>query len=207
MKTSFLYLHEGFADWEAGFILPELKAKSPYAVKTVAATLDPVISMGGLRVLPDYTLDSIDPADVAIFIVPGGEDWFEADANAAAMRLLPRLRERGVPLAAICGATLAFARLGFLDTVLHTSNMPGFIESFVPGYAGASLYRADALAVGDGGIITASGVGAVEFSYEIIKTLQVYDQPTAKQWFDLFKHGVLPPPEFWSRKPSGQCGQ
>ena len=200
VKSSCLYLHDGFADWEAAFILPELNNKSPHKVKTVAATLAPVTSMGGLRVTPDTTLDSLDPASVAVFILPGGEDWVDAAANAAVMQLLPRLRERGIPLAAICGATLAFARLGFLDTVAHTSNMPGFLETFAPAYAGGARYRADALAVTDGGIVTASGIGALEFAYEIIKLLNIYNRQTARQWFDLFKSGAVPPPEFWSRK-------
>ncbi len=199
MKTACLYLHDGFADWEAAYILPELNNKSPYKVKTVAASLDPVTSLGGLRVTPDCSLAGLDPASLAILILPGGEDWLDAAANAAVMRLLPSLRERGVPLAAICGATLAFARLGFLDTAAHTSNMPGFLEAFAPAYAGAARYRADALAVADGGIVTASGIGAVEFAYEIIKLLNVYDHETARQWFGLFKNGAPPAPEFWSR--------
>jgi putative intracellular protease/amidase len=196
MKASFLYIHEGFADWEAAFILPEL-AKSPYKVKTVGASAAPVTSMGALRVSPDCTLADVDPASAAIFILPGGESWLDATAHAGVMALLPRLRAQGVPLAAICGATLALARLGLLEAAAHTSNSADFLKTFVPDYRGAGRYS-PALAVADDGIITASGIGAVEFAYEILQTLKIYDDQIARQWFDLFKHGVMPPPDFWT---------
>jgi putative intracellular protease/amidase len=155
--------------------------------------------MGGLRATPDLTLDNLDPATAAILILPGSQSWLDPAANTAVMSLLSDLRSGGVLLAAICGATLALARLGLLDTVAHTSNGPGFLGSHAPAYAGRKLYRADALAVADGGIVTAAGHGAIEFAYEIILALAILDPATAKQWFDLFKHGVVPPPEFWSQ--------
>jgi putative intracellular protease/amidase len=40
-------------------------------------TRDPVTSMGGVTVLPTRILGEVDPGDVAVFILPGG-DWWEA---------------------------------------------------------------------------------------------------------------------------------
>ncbi|NPV90971.1 MAG: glutamine amidotransferase [Firmicutes bacterium] len=195
MKTAYFYIHEGFADWEGGFILPRLN-KPPFKVKTAAESPMPLTSMGGLRVAPDLILEDVNLDETAVFILPGGNSWMDADANPGVMKLLPRLREREIPIASICAATLAFARLGFLDQVRHTSNGPDFIESIIPGYRGQGLYS-DALAVSDQNVITASGIGALEFAYEIMKVLNVCDEKTARQWFDLFKHAVIPPPEFW----------
>lgn len=199
MKHTYVYLHDGFSDWEGGYLLPLLHSKTPHKVKTVAVASGPVVSMGGLRVLPDLVLADLDPAAAAVFFLPGGESWLDPAANAAVIALLPRLLSAGALLAAICGATLAFARLGFLDDIPHTSNGPGFIEAFVPGYAGARHYRGDAAAVTAGSILTASGIGAVDLAYEFIKALKIYDDRTASEWYGLFKNGVIPPPDFWSR--------
>lgn len=46
------------------------------------------------------------------------------------------------------------------------------------------------LAVTDGTLITASGVGSVEFAREITQYLGVYTDEQAGRWFDLYKHGV-----------------
>lgn len=40
--------------------------------------------------------------------------------------------------------------------------------------------------------IAASGIGSVEFAYEIIKALNLYGEPEAREWFDFFKHAIIP---------------
>jgi hypothetical protein len=49
------------------------------------------------------------------------------------------------------------------------------------------------LAVSDGGLITASQLGSVEFAREVIRTLDLYSPADREHWFRLFKH-ALPPP-------------
>ena len=195
MKTVYFYLHEGLADWEAAYVLPELR-QSAYALRTVAEKASAVRTMAGLRILPDAPFSQVGNDDTAMLILPGGNSWMDPTVNQGVMRLLPELHRREIPIAAICAATLAPARLGLLDGIRHTSNGRDFLKA-VPEYHGAEHYSQN-LAVTDGGIITASGVGAVEFAYEILTALRVYPDTKAKQWFDLFKHAVLPPPDFWS---------
>ncbi|HWR40315.1 MAG TPA: DJ-1/PfpI family protein [Patescibacteria group bacterium] len=200
MKTVFFYVHPGYADWEGGFILPELRENSPFPIKTMAAQAQPVKSMGGLQIMPDLTLAELEPAAAALVILPGGYSWIQhPEEHAGIVHLLPRLRQNRVPLAAICAATLAFARLGWLNDIPHTSNGLDFLQSQVPDYAGAAGYVDQPAATG-GQIITASGIGAIEFAYEILTLLEVYDDSTRRQWFALYKHGILPPPEFWVQK-------
>jgi len=50
----------------------------------------------------------------------------------------------------------------------------------------------DELAVTDHKIITASGLGSVEFAREAIRELGIHDEPTTRIWFDMFKKGVIP---------------
>ena len=72
-KAVHLLVIEGFADWEPAHALAELRREGKYRVETVALTAGPVESMGGIRVLPSLRVDEVNPADVAVFILPGGD--------------------------------------------------------------------------------------------------------------------------------------
>jgi hypothetical protein len=50
----------------------------------------------------------------------------------------------------------------------------------------------DDLAVSDDGVITASGLGNVEFAREIFRLLKVYDDNDLRTWYDMFKRGLMP---------------
>lgn len=184
----------GFADWEPAHALAELRRWGHHDVVAVGFTRDPVTSMGGLRVVPGCTIDEVDGRDVLVIIVPGGDVWEREDAypREAFERLLARVREADRPIAAICGATVALARAGFLDDYRHTSNAPDYLSTTVPSYRGASHYE-PALAVRDRKLITASGLGAVDFAREIFDELALFNPSDAALWFDMFKHGKMPP--------------
>jgi putative intracellular protease/amidase len=184
---------DGFADWEPALALAELRRSGGYRVVAVGFTGEPVVSMGGLRVLPDRPLRGLEPRDVRLFLLPGGDMWEGAYARGELDPVLHRLRAAGVPVAAICGATVALARAGLLDGHAHTSNGPDYLRQLAPGYAGAERY-ADELAVRDRGLVTASGVGHSEFARELLEELGVLSPADRATWFHLFKHGRLPAP-------------
>jgi len=46
--------------------------------------------------------------------------------------------------------------------------------------------------VTDHKIITASGLGSVEFAREVIRELEIYSAADTAMWFEMFKHGVIP---------------
>ena len=184
---------DGFADWEPAFALAELRRSGGLEVVTLGFSGAPVRSMGGLPVTPDRPLEGLDPATVRLLILPGGDLWEDSDSRAEIRPTLQALRDAGVPVAAICGATLAVAHAGLLDDHAHTSNDPGYLEQMVPQYRGARRY-VDALAVRDRGLITASGLGPVEFAREIFEELQVFSDTDRPVWFHLFKHGRFPDP-------------
>jgi putative intracellular protease/amidase len=188
-----LLVFDGFADWEPAFALAELRRSGGLEVVTLGFTAAPVRSMGGLRIVPDRSLAGLDPAAVRLFLLPGGDLWEGEYPRAELEAALGRLHEAGVPIAAICGATLALARAGWLDTRAHTSNELAYLQRMVPSYAGAARY-VDALAVRDGGFITASGVGPTEFAREIFEELDVLSAADRPVWYHLFKHGRFPEP-------------
>jgi len=66
MRTVYVYVQETLADWEAGYAVAELhsgrffkSAAAPLNVKTCALSREPVMTMGGVRILPDLTVDEI----------------------------------------------------------------------------------------------------------------------------------------------------
>ncbi len=194
MSTSVAYVlvFDGFADWEPSYALAELRRSAGWRVVTVGFDDAPVASMGGLRVLPDLALAALPTEDVGLFLLPGGDRWEGAYPRPMLERVLHALRQRRVPIAAICGATLALARAGLLDDVTHTSNAPEYVTEHAAEYRGQARYTA-ALAARDGGLITASGLGAVEFAREIFAELGTFSREDLALWFDLFKHGMASP--------------
>ena len=183
---------DGLADWEAAHALAELRRSGGLAVVAVGFTADAVTTMGGLRILPDLALSAVAPSDVRFLLLPGGDMWEGEHPWDALDALLRALTAKGIPVAAICGATLALARLGLLDDRRHTSNAPEYLAQHAPSYKGSRFYLPE-LAVRDGGVITASGLGCVEFAREIFEELGVLGPDDRSLWFEMFKHGRVPP--------------
>jgi putative intracellular protease/amidase len=190
-KAVYLLVVDGFADWEPAHAVAELRRTGQYQVKSVGLTLDPVESMGGIRVLPSMTVTDVDPADVAVFILPGGDRWENSEVEPAIAQLLTRLDALGVPLAAICGATVAISRLGLLRGRRHTSNGLEYLRSQHAAYAEAAHY-VDTPAVRDRGLITASGLGDVEFARELFEELNVLSADDRAAWTTMFRSARLP---------------
>jgi putative intracellular protease/amidase len=186
-----ILVFDGFADWEPAHALAELRRSGNRTVRVVGFDAEPVTSMGGLRVIPDLTLREVRPAAVEILILPGGDFWEGSYPEDELNRALTGLVDSDVPVAAICGGTLALARAGLLNDRRHTSNTPGYLAEHSPRYSGDALYET-VPAVNAGGIITASGLAPVEFAREILRQLKVFSAADDDLWFDMFRHGRLP---------------
>jgi len=184
-----LFVFDSMADWEAAYAVavinnPQFQSEpGRYCVVTVAATLEPVTTMGGVRMQPDVTLASITPGSSAMLILPGGHAW-ENGGNAEALAVAAEFIAAGVPVAAICAATLALARAGLLDHLRHTSNAREYLIS--SGYRGTAFY-CGAPAVTDRNVITATGLAPVDFAREIFKALNLFSTATIEAWYAMFK--------------------
>lgn len=92
-EVIFVLLNE-FADWEGAYIATCLnlgvKPGSPvnYTVKTMSVTKDPVMSIGGFKVLPDYDVNDM-PKDHSGLILIGGMRWFSPEA----VQIVPLVEE------------------------------------------------------------------------------------------------------------------
>jgi len=186
-----LFVFDSMADWEPALAIAAInnpqfqQTPGRFRVVTVGLTRDPVTTMGGIRILPDVTLAELSPVASAMLILSGGESW-EAGVNQTAVEVARAFISTGVPVAAICAATVALARAGLLDNRRHTGNDRESLA--VSGYAGRALYT-DTPAVIDKHVITASGLAPVDFAREIIRTLNLYNNEALEAWYALFKRG------------------
>lgn len=187
----YLYVFDTLADWEIAYLTAEFTSGRYFAdprqsreLVLVADSLSPVRTMGGLVLHPDLSLDAFDLLSGDMFVLPGGEGWENPSRDGALAAARLRL-ENGLPVAAICGATMGLARAGLLETRLHTSNDLGYLQAVAPDYHGAELFRWQP-AVADGPLITATGLAPVEFAHEILKALNVFRPATLEAWKDLY---------------------
>ena len=190
--TVYFLVFDGFADWQCALALCEIRRPGDWRVRTVGFSPTAVQSMAGLRVQPDLQLSRLDSACAAMLIVPGGHLWQRGEGEGA-LAAIHHVHAVGAPVAGIDSGVLALARAGLLDDCRHTGNWPGQIAGQVPDYRGAAQYDADVLAVNDGGVISASHLGSIEFAREVIHTLDLYSPTDRDDWYWLFKHAQLPP--------------
>lgn len=188
-RTAYMFVFDGFADWEAASALAELRRTFGFSVQTVALTRNPVASMGGMKILPDLLIAEAQPDLTNILILPGGDAWMRGEIREVT-RLIRGVREAARPVAAICAATLSLAHAGLLDDHRHTSNGSGFISKYVRNYHGHGLYQ-KLRAVRDGEVITANGVAPFAFAAEIFRAVAPDRADDIATYEALYSRGLL----------------
>lgn len=188
-KDVLLLLTDRWADWEAAYAIAEVNSVPQYRVRTIAVDKQPKASIGGIRAEIDLSIaDYGDFGNLAMLILPGGFSWQEGrhDEIAAFVR---KVIEAGVPVAAICGATIFLGKHGLLDRVAHTGDELEYFQN-ESGYGGADFYRS-AQIVKDGGIVTANETAAVDFAREIFRILEIDVPEEIDVWHEKFAKGMV----------------
>ena len=187
----YLYVLDTLADWEIGYLTAELNSKRYFKNKNddckivkVGASKDTIKTMGGMSIKPDILIGEISFKKNDILILPGGDTWLE-EKNMEILSYAKELINSGYNVAAICGATVGLAKAGVLDKKKHTSNAKDFLKMICPEYRGENKYI-EKPAVADENLITASGLGALEFAFEVIKMLNVFKSETLESWYKLY---------------------
>ena len=184
----FVYLFNGYSDWEIAYLSPEIKKSSLFDLVYFSENGKSAVSMSGLRVQPDISLSEISIDDICMLILPGGTAWGNRE-NTEINQLVRTLFDRKTTIAAICGATEYLAQQGLLNQIKHTSNNLGYLKMVAPEYLGDDNYI-DSLAVTDKNIITAKGVAPIEFAREVFTAIKLYSDKDTEKWYQLFKNGI-----------------
>jgi putative intracellular protease/amidase len=186
-----LFVFDAMADWEVALALaainnPQVQsAIGRYRVVTAAASLAPVTTMNGVRIYPDVSIDAVTPEGSAMLILPGGRAW-ENGTNAEGLRLASRFIASGTPVAALCAATVALARAGFLDRLRHADDAREFLIS--TGHRGTAFY-CGLPSIGVKGAIAPSAIAPVDFAREIFRMLNLHSSGANEARYAMFKHG------------------
>ncbi|MGG3508007.1 type 1 glutamine amidotransferase family protein [Paenibacillus lautus] len=191
-NTVYIYVFDTMADWEIGYLTAELnsgryykKGLAPSKIVTVGIEKTTVTTMGGLKILPDIKLDECSIESTDALILPGGDTWTET-IHQPILKIAQRCLKEGILVAAICGATMALAQTGLLNSRQHTSNDLEYLKMICPTYKGEEYYKMESV-VTDGKLITASGIAPLEFSVHVLKALGVFNSKTLDAWYSLNK--------------------
>jgi len=188
----YLYVFDTMADWEVGYLSAEInsgryykKGVMPLKIVTVGINKNPITTMGGLEILPEIELKDCNIEEPVALILPGGNTWTEA-IHAPIIKMAEECLEKGIVVGAICGATIGLAMEGVLNKRAHTSNDLGYLKMICPGYLGEEYYKQECV-VTEGSLITASGIAPLEFTFHILKILEVFSPQTLNPWYNLYK--------------------
>lgn len=188
----YIYVLNTLADWEISYLTAELnsgryldKTRPPVELIKIGNTKEPIKTMGGITITPDESIDNIKFKEDDLLILPGADTWMEEE-NKKIIDIVSGIINDKVIIAAICGATVALANKGILNNRNHTSNDIEFLKMFCSQYGGKNFYL-NQPAVTDDNLITASGIAPLEYSYEVLKRINVMKTETLEAWYQLYK--------------------
>ena len=190
-KVVYLYVFDTMADWEIGYLTAELnsgryykRGLKPFKILTVGAKKKPIRTMGGLTIIPDIDLEEVSIEHAASLILPGGDTWTES-VHDPILSIAEQCLQKGILVAAICGATFGLARNGLLDSRWHTSNDLEYLKYICPNYEGEQFFRWETV-VTEGSLITALGIAPLEFALQVLNALEVFSEKTLDAWYNLY---------------------
>jgi transcriptional regulator GlxA family with amidase domain len=129
---------------------------SPYDVRLIAGSREVVTASGGLKVLPDQTLEDCPPLDV--LVVPGGWGTRREIGNPRLLSWIAGAARDAETLASVCTGSMLLGAAGLLDgrrATTHWKALPWMRET-LPRVAVVE----DEHVVEDGHVLTSAGISA-----------------------------------------------
>ena len=200
MKEVLFVILSPYADWEAATLAAELNGEEDYCVKTVSVSKEPVRSIGGFSVTPDYTIEEALNMEFTGLILIGGGGW-RTEAAKHVTDIVALAIQRKVVLGAICAATAFLGAMGILNDIEHTSNNLAFLQeragevAFILEQAGEKYTGernfVNQQSVRSGNYITANGTATLEFTRDVLTALEVMPAEEAEEWYSFYKLGSV----------------
>lgn len=129
---------------------------SPFDVRLIAETAQPVTTSAGMRVIPDCTMDDAPPLD--ILVIPGGWGVRKEITNDRLIRWIRETSTKAETVAAVCTGSMLLGKAGVLDGHRATTHWRsiGWMRDSYP----AVQVEQDQHVVEDGNILTSAGISA-----------------------------------------------
>jgi transcriptional regulator GlxA family with amidase domain len=165
---------------------------SPFNVFLVAEIKDPIVTTGGMKVLPDYDLNDCPVLDV--LVVPGGWGTRKEMNNE---RLLTWIADRSrevEALTSVCTGALLLGKAGLLDgkrATTHWRSLDWMQELFPKTSVEKQLHFVE-----DGSLFTSAGISAgIDMALKVVS--HYFGEATARA---TAKHMEYPYPESNARR-------
>lgn len=193
-KTILIVILQQYADWEAAYISSAISmlGQGLFKIRTVSLSKEPVQSIGGFQVLPDYDIASV-PNDYEALILIGGLTWRSGQTQQI-RELAVDCFQKGKILGGICDASAFLGTAGILNDIAHTSNDLSDLKQWAGTiYTGEDNYISKQ-AIIDKNVITANGTAPLEFAKEILLALNAADEEKIADWYNFHKLGLYTAP-------------
>lgn len=166
-RTVLVPLAPGFEEIEAVAIVDVLR-RAELDVVLAGLVPGPIQGAHGITLETDKALDEVDPAEVALLVLPGGQPGTDnLMADERVLGLVRGLQASGRPTAAICAAPMVLARAGVLDGLVATSH-----PTVRDRLGGAEVVDGPRV-VRSGSVFTSQGPGtALEFALALVEELR-----------------------------------
>ena len=129
---------------------------SPFEVLLVAERAEPVTTTGGMRVIPDHTLETCPPLD--LLLVPGGWGTRSAINDPHLIDWIAARGRQVETLTSVCTGAMLLGHAGLLDgrrATTHWRSLDWMTESFPHVTVERALH-----VVEDGHVVTSAGISA-----------------------------------------------
>ncbi len=160
-----ILLAPGYEELEAVTVIDVLR-RAGVEVLIAGLQKEPVPSAREVKIVPDVTIDELNPEELDMVILPGGLPGVaNLKKDPRVKELISKMQEKDKMCAAICAAPGALAAFGVLKGKRAT-----IYPSLKEELAGAEL--ADEPVVVDGNIVTSQGPGtALPFAFKLVELL------------------------------------
>ncbi|KAG7351440.1 transcriptional regulator [Nitzschia inconspicua] len=152
---------------------------SPFSVKLIAKTMDPVTTVGGMQVMPHMSIDNLmekqDPILLDILIVPGGMGTRTLRNDVQVLDFVRYQAARVHFLASVCTGSCILAQAGSTvvpDGTVITTHWQT-IELFQEWYPRLTIDRNHSVTKNDAGdLYTSAGISAgIDMCFRLIKDI------------------------------------
>ncbi len=160
-----ILLADGFEEIEAVAVIDILR-RANLDVLIVGLSKEPVSSARNVKIVPDVSIDDVDPSTLDLVVLPGGLGGVEnLKKDPRVERLIKGVAEKGKFIGAICAAPTALAKFGILEGKKATV-YPSLKDDI------KNAIYVDNRVVEDSNIITSQGPGtAFDFGLKLVEKL------------------------------------
>ncbi|MCS7083894.1 MAG: DJ-1/PfpI family protein [Aquificaceae bacterium] len=183
MEKVAIILADGYEEIEA--VAPiDILRRAGVEVLIAGLSKEPVASARNLKIVPDVSIDELNPDELKMVIIPGGSGGVERiKSDQRAKELLEKMEKRGAYIGAICAGPTALESFKLTEGKRITL-YPALIDEI----KSATVIKEEKV-VEDGNIITSQGPGtALEFSLKLAEKLvgkEVASQVAQKMLIEL----------------------